>query len=118
MCEFVHLVKLAQQESYGGHCDLFPIFEDPCFDDFNFIEALTNENVPITWFLNLNGGGDVAYFTFSFVEHKYHIYKSTIDNLIVLQPIAKAICNQAISKVKTNVKGQLRAFLLSLNLAS
>jgi hypothetical protein len=60
------------------------MFEDPSFDDFNFIEALTNENVPITWFLNLNRGEDVAYVTFSFVEYKYFIYQSTIDNLTVL----------------------------------
>jgi hypothetical protein len=86
------------------------MFEDPSFDDFNLIEALTNENVPITWFLNLNGGEDVAYFAFSFVEHNYLIYQSTIDNLTVLQLIAKATFNQAISKVKKNVKGQLKAF--------
>jgi hypothetical protein len=75
------------------------MFEDPSFDDFYFIEALTNENVPITWFKNLNGGEDVAYFAFSFVERKYLILQSTIDNLIVLQLFAKATFNQAISKV-------------------
>jgi hypothetical protein len=43
------------------------------------MEALTNETYHISWFLNLNGGSDDKYFTFSFVEGKYYIYHSSVD---------------------------------------
>ncbi len=35
-------------------CDPYVKFEDPTFDDFKVIKTLTNLNLPMEWFLDLN----------------------------------------------------------------
>ncbi len=35
-------------------CDPYAKFEDPTFDDFNVIKTLTNSNLPMEWFFDLN----------------------------------------------------------------
>ncbi len=58
-------VKLAQHEFYRLYCDPYTRF-----DDFNAIEALINDALPMSWFFDLNGGKDVVYLAFSFAGHK------------------------------------------------
>jgi hypothetical protein len=74
LCDFLKSVKLAQHEFYRLYCDPYTRLDDPTFHDFNAIEALINDAVPMSWFSNLNGGEDVVYFAFSFVGHKYLVY--------------------------------------------
>jgi hypothetical protein len=71
---FCGLLNWPKQKLYKLYFDPYAKFEDPAFDNFHFMEALTNETYPISWFLNLNGGGDDKYFTFSFVKGKYCMY--------------------------------------------
>jgi hypothetical protein len=73
LCDFVKSVKLAQHELYRLYCDPYTRFDDPTFDDFNAIEALINDALPMNWFSNLNGE-DVVYLALSFARHKYPIY--------------------------------------------
>jgi hypothetical protein len=54
-CEFVKNVKLTQHELCRLYCDPYTIFDDPTFDDFNAIEALINDPLPMSWFSDLNG---------------------------------------------------------------
>jgi hypothetical protein len=61
-------------ELYWLYCDPYAKFEDPAFDKFNAIETLTNNNLPMDWFSNLNGSEDVVYFAFLFFGHKYLVY--------------------------------------------
>ncbi len=55
MCDFVDCIKLAQQKFYKLYCDSYVKFENPSFDNFNSIEALTNENFCLSWFFDMNG---------------------------------------------------------------
>ncbi len=48
------------------YCDPYAKFEDPTFDDFNAIETLTN-NLPMDWFLDLNGNEDESTLPFCFL---------------------------------------------------
>jgi hypothetical protein len=84
---FVEVVKVAQQERYKFYCDPYTKFEDLAFDDFNTIRTLTNSNLPMEWFFDLNGGND--YLAFSFVGHEYDVYYSNDDGVGDLQPITK-----------------------------
>jgi hypothetical protein len=68
VCEFVEFVKLAHQKLYWFHCDLYVNYEDHGFDDSNFITTLTNDNLYMSWFSNLNGSVNVVYFSSSFVD--------------------------------------------------
>ncbi len=55
---------MAQQKFYRFYYDPYVKFEDPTFNDFNAIETLTNNNLPMDWFFDLNGGEDVIYLAF------------------------------------------------------
>jgi hypothetical protein len=72
--DFVESVKQAQQELYKLYCHLYTRFDDLAFDDFNVIEMLTNDALPMNWFSNLNSIEDAMYLVFSFVGHKYLLY--------------------------------------------
>ncbi len=54
VCDFKESTKVAHQEFCMFYCDSYVKFEDLTFDDFNFIEALTNFNLPMEWFFDLN----------------------------------------------------------------
>jgi hypothetical protein len=86
VCDFVKIVKVAQhqQEPYMFYNDPYMKFEDLAFDNFNAIGPLTNSNVPMEWFFDLNGGND--YFAFSFVGHEYHVYYNSDDGVGDLNP--------------------------------
>lgn len=64
VCNFVEIVKVAQQEFYSFYSDPYAKFEDPTSNIFNVIETLTNSNL-MEWFSDFNGGKD--YLVFSFV---------------------------------------------------
>jgi hypothetical protein len=81
MCTFVESVKLTQHEFYKLYCDPYIFFNDLTFDDFNAIETLTNDALPISQFYNLNGGEDVVYLAFSFVGHMYFIYQHDLFSI-------------------------------------
>jgi hypothetical protein len=46
---------------------------DLAFDDFNVIKIANNENMPMSWFFDFNGGKDAMYLAFSCVGHNYSI---------------------------------------------
>ncbi len=49
----------------------FTNYEDPTFDDFNFLFILSNDTFPMNWFSNFNGGKEEMYLAFLFVGGKY-----------------------------------------------
>jgi len=75
------------------------------FDDFNAIETLTNSNLPMEWFFDLNGRKD--YLAFSFVGHKYPIYLSSDDGVGGPQPITKLALSRVVNKVKDECEGAI-----------
>jgi hypothetical protein len=79
VCDFVETVKVAQQEPYIFYSDPYTKYEDLAFDDFNAIGTLTNSNLPMEWFFDLNGGN--YYLAFSFVGHEYHVYYNNDDGV-------------------------------------
>lgn len=81
LCIFVKSVKLTQHEFYKLYCDPYIFFNDLAFDDFNAIETLTNDALPIHQFSNLNGGKDVVYLAFPFVGHMYPIYQHDLSSI-------------------------------------
>jgi hypothetical protein len=74
LCDFVERVKFVQHKLYRLYCDPYKRFNDLTFDNLNAIENTNNENIPMTWFFDLNGGKDAMYLAFSCVGHKYAIY--------------------------------------------
>jgi hypothetical protein len=87
-------------------------FEDPTFDDFNVIEALTNSNLSMEWFSDLNGKED--YLAFSFVSHKYHVYYNNDDGIGDLQLPTRIAFNQINNKVKDECKGATQGLVFEL----
>jgi hypothetical protein len=96
----VDFVKVAQQKFYRFYCDPYVKFEDPTFKDFNAIENLTNNNLPMDWFSDLNDGDDVVYLAFLFFGHKYLIYYIGEDGFVGPQLITKEAFGQVVSKLK------------------
>jgi hypothetical protein len=47
VCDFVESIKVAQQKLYKLYYDLITKYGGPNFEDFNSIEVLTNENLPL-----------------------------------------------------------------------
>ncbi len=111
VCNFVEVVKVAQQEFYRLYCDPYAKFEDPTFDNFNVIETLTNSNL-MEWFSDFNGGKD--YLVFSFAGHKYLVYLSSDDGVRGLQPITKLALSWVINKVKEECEGAAWGLVLEL----
>lgn len=70
MCDFVENVKQLQQELFMLYCDPYTRFDNLTFNDFNVIEMLTNDALPMSWFFDLNGLEDTTYLAFSFFQHK------------------------------------------------
>ncbi len=58
----MEFAKVVQQELYMFYCELYGKFEDSTFYDFNVIESLTNTNLFVEYFSNLNGGEDYLAF--------------------------------------------------------
>ncbi len=87
MCDFVESIKQVQQELYMLYCDPYIKFDDPAFDDFNVIEMLTNDVLPMSWFFDLNGLENTMYLAFSFVRHKYLFHQHKLFNAKKLQPV-------------------------------
>ncbi len=130
LLECVHvLIKVAQVEMFlfvtswklwrgpnksftSLYCDPYTKFEDPTFDDFNAIEALTNSNLPMEWFFDLNYEED--YLAFFFASHKYLVYYNNDDGVGDLQPITKIAFNQTINKVKDECKGVAHGLVFEL----
>ncbi len=75
LCDFVEHVKFVQHKFYRLYCDPYKRFNDLTFDNFNAIETADNENIPMSWFFDLNGRKDAMYLAFSCVGHKYTIYQ-------------------------------------------
>jgi len=50
VCDFVEVVKVAQQEPYKFYCDLYTKFEDLAFEDLNAIGTLTDSKLPMEQF--------------------------------------------------------------------
>jgi hypothetical protein len=46
----VDFVKVTQQKLYQFYHDPYVKFEDPTFNNFDAIETLTNNNLPMDWF--------------------------------------------------------------------
>jgi len=98
VCNFVEVVKVAQQEPYRFCCDPYTKFENLVFDDFNTIGTLTNSNLPMEWVFDLNGGND--YLAFSFVGHENDVYYRNDDGVGDLEPITKLALSWVVSEVK------------------
>ncbi len=64
MCDFVESVKQSQQELYMLYCDPYTRFDNLAFNDFNAIETLSNDALPMSWFFDLNGQEDAMYLAF------------------------------------------------------
>ncbi len=80
----MEIVKVAQQDPYMFYSDLYKKFEDLASNNFHAIGTLTNSNIPMEWFFDLNGGND--YLAFSFVGHEYHVYYISDDGIGDLNP--------------------------------
>jgi hypothetical protein len=52
MCDLMDFIKLAQNDIYMFYYNPYVNFENPYFDNFNYIEALINENLQMNWFFN------------------------------------------------------------------
>jgi hypothetical protein len=54
LCDFLKSVKPTQHELYMLYCDPYTRFDDPTFDDFNAIQALINDALPMNWFFGVS----------------------------------------------------------------
>jgi hypothetical protein len=108
---FVDSMKITHQELYQPYYDIYGFydpyvkFEDPTFDNFNAIETLTNNNLPMDGFFDLNGGEDVVYLAFLFSSNKYPIYYIGEDGSTCSQPITKEAFKWVVNKVKEECEG-------------
>ncbi len=75
MCDFVENIKQSQQELYMLYCDPYIMFDNLAFNDFNAIETLTNDALPMSSFFYLNGLKDTMYLAFFFSKHKYLLFQ-------------------------------------------
>jgi hypothetical protein len=73
ICDFVENIKFVQHKLYRLYCVPYMKFNDLAFDDFNAIKITNNENLPMSWFFDCNGGKDTMYLAFSCVGHNYSI---------------------------------------------
>lgn len=62
ICDFVEIVKFVQHKLYRLYCDPYMKFNDLAFYNFNAIEIVDNDNLPMSWFFDFNGGKDAMYF--------------------------------------------------------
>ncbi len=91
VCDFVESIKQAQQDLYKLYCDPYTKFDEPAIDDFNVIETLTNDALPMSCFFDLNGLEDTMYLAFSFTRHKYLLHQHKLSNVKKLQPVTKEV---------------------------
>ncbi len=107
-------VKLAQHKLYKLYCDPYIRFDDPTFDDFNAIEILTNDVLPMSWFSDVNGGEDVVYLAFSFAGHKYHVHQHDLFSVRKLHLIMRKFFKLAMDKVKQQCDRAPQGFINEL----
>jgi hypothetical protein len=67
----VDIIKLAEQKLFKLYYDPFTKYDNPTFDDFNFLFILSNDTFLMNWFFDLNGGEKKVYFAFLFVKGEY-----------------------------------------------
>jgi hypothetical protein len=48
---------------------------------FNLVDILIIDNLPLSWFSYVNGGKNVVYLAFTFLNHKYPIYLSHLGGV-------------------------------------
>jgi hypothetical protein len=92
MCDFVKYIKLAQQNYTDFTMILLPSMKIKLLMIFNLVNTLINESFPFSWFSCLNGGENVVYLAFTFLNHKYPIYLSHLggvekNNLSLRMPL-------------------------------
>jgi hypothetical protein len=104
MCNFVESIKLAQHELYQLYCGPYAKYEDPTFDEFNSMQALTNHTLLLSLFSNLNGGKDMYTLCFHLLTINTKL-PFHIDGSGIKQRVTKYVFNQAINKVKNECKG-------------
>ncbi len=114
VCNFANFVKVTQQKFYRLYCDPYVKFEDLTSNDFNAIETLTNNNLSMDWFSNLNGGEDAIYLAFLFFGHKYPIYYMGDDGFASPQPITKEAFGRVVSKLKEECEGATWGLMFEL----
>jgi len=100
VCDFVETIKLAQHEFYKLYCDPYTRFDDPTFNDFNAIETLTNDALPMSWFYDLNGGKNDVYLAFAFVGHKHLVYQHDLSIVRKIQFVIKKTFKLDMDKMK------------------
>ncbi len=118
-CLYVQLCGCYKVGSIGAtqasYYDPYAKFLNLTFNDFNFIESLTNQTLPMNWFFGLNGREDVEYLVFSFVRGKYPIYQSHIvDGARSFLPITKDIFKEVVTKTKDEYEGATQSFIYEL----
>jgi hypothetical protein len=57
------------------YCDPYITFDNLAFNDFNAIEMLTNDALPMSWFFYLNGLKDTMYLAKKKFKHKYFLFQ-------------------------------------------
>jgi hypothetical protein len=82
------------------YCDPYTRFDNLAFNDFNAIETLTNDALPMSWFFDLNGLENTMYLTFSFFGHKYLLFQHELSSVRKLYLITKEAFKLAMDKVK------------------
>jgi type VI protein secretion system component VasK len=112
VCDFVESVKQAQQKLYKLYCDPYTRFNDQTFDDFNAIETLTNDALPMNCFSKLNSLEDAMYLAFSFVRHKYPLYQHKLFNVQNFQLVTKEVFK--LDKVKQQCEGVVNSLIKKL----
>ncbi len=100
VCDFVENIKLTQHEFYRLYCDPYTRFNDPTFNDFNAIETITNDVIPMNWFFYLNGGNNDVYLAFLFVGHKYLVYQHDLSIVKKIQLVTKEFFKLDMDKMK------------------
>jgi hypothetical protein len=113
MCDFVEFVKLAQLDLYRLYYNLYAKYEDPTFDEFNSIQALTNHTFPLSLFFYLNSGNDVYTLCFHLLPIST-LLPFHVDGGGKKQLVTKDVFNQAINKVKDECEGAFQGFILKL----
>jgi hypothetical protein len=65
-------VKICQVELYCLYIDSYTKFDDLSFDELNALETINNNNLPMSWCVDLNGE-KVYYLMIEFLDSKYFV---------------------------------------------
>jgi len=72
MCDYINSVKNCQVELYCFYIDFYTKFDDLSFDELNALETINNNNLPMSWCVELNGE-KVYYLMIEFLNFKYFV---------------------------------------------